>query len=153
MANEPVLVAPVDPAEIHKGDIILYRSNGSLIAHRVMGILKNDAANDYFSLIAAFASDSDIRKAPSTGEIESGKTTEDFKPGHSAEKFHFILRGDASRNFDEPVQSNQIIGKIISIERNGSSINPYCIQHKFTCWLCKTSSRLKTLLGLTGVSQ
>ena len=43
LANEPVLVEPINPIEIHKGDIILYRSNGSLIAHRVMGILRDNA--------------------------------------------------------------------------------------------------------------
>ena len=147
LANEPVLVAPVNPADIHKGDIILYRSNGSLIAHRVMGIFKNDAANDYFSLIAAFTASSDTLDKPDRNEAESGGETHKRKQGEPTDKLYFILRGDASRNFDEPVQYDQVVGKIISIERNGSSINPYGIQHKFTCWLSRTSSRLKSLLA------
>ena len=40
MANETVVVGPVEPSAIHKGDIVLFRSNGSLVAHRVMGVVK-----------------------------------------------------------------------------------------------------------------
>ena len=153
LANEPVLVEPIAPEDIHKGDIILYRSNGSLIAHRVMGVLKNDAANDYFSLMEAFAADPGHLNTSALNKAESGETTQDLKPGDPADNLYFILRGDASRNFDEPVQCDQVIGKVISIERNGSSINPYGMQHKFSCWLSKTYSRLKALLGLSGISQ
>ena len=152
MANEPVLVEPIAPADIHKGDIILYRSNGSLIAHRVMGILKNDAANDNFTLIAAFTPEGDHLNAPALNQAESAALAKNEESGNPIDKLYFILRGDASRNYDEPVNCDQVIGKVISIERNGSSINPYGIQHKFTSWLSKTSSRLKTFLGLCDIS-
>jgi signal peptidase len=112
IANENILVAPIDPAAVRMGDIILYRSNGSLIAHRVTLINKmnNDAINTY--------------------------------PDWS-----FILKGDASATFDEPVKDEQIIGKVISIERNGCSIDPYSITHKLGCLALRLTSRFKAILN------
>ena len=149
MANEPVLVEPVDPLDIHRGDIILYRSNGSLIAHRVMGILKDNAADEYFALIKAFSLDKNQIPDDSSTADESCMPPRDFINGDSAQKLFFILRGDASRTFDEPVKFDQVIGKVISIERNGSSINPYSVKHKLACWLSNFSSRIKIYLGLS----
>ena len=37
----------------------------------------------------------------------------------------FILRGDAAIKDDDPVGSEQILGKVVSIERNGRRIDPY----------------------------
>lgn len=153
LANEPVLVEPIEPDEIHRGDIILYRSNGSLIAHRVMGILRDNGADEYFALIKAFSMDRNQNNDRPLSKAESCIASQGSKQDNSAENLFFILRGDASRNFDEPVKCDQVIGKVISIERNGSSINPYCFQHKFACWLFKNAFRLKMFLGLTTTHQ
>ncbi|KGM43132.1 hypothetical protein JY97_09315 [Alkalispirochaeta odontotermitis] len=40
MANESIVVAPIDPETVRLKDIILYRTNGQLIAHRVVSIEK-----------------------------------------------------------------------------------------------------------------
>ena len=146
MANEPVLVAPVDPEEIYKGDIILYRSNGSLIAHRVMGIVRDDKAKEFSSLIEAFSPEVHFPQESTAVKSEEGYALAASKIDCSTEKLFFILRGDASLTFDEPVISDQILGKVISIERNGNSLNPYSLQHKLTSWLFKTSLRLKIFL-------
>jgi signal peptidase len=37
----------------------------------------------------------------------------------------FSLRGDASATCDQPVRPEQILGKVISVERSDSNINPY----------------------------
>jgi len=37
----------------------------------------------------------------------------------------FILRGDASTASDYPVKAKQILGRVVSIQRAGRSINPY----------------------------
>jgi signal peptidase I len=112
MANENILVAPIDPAAVRMGDIILYRTNGSLIAHRVTLINKmnKDAINPF--------------------------------PDWS-----FILKGDASATYDEPVKDEQVLGKVISIERNGCSIDPYSITHKLGCLARRLTSRLKAILN------
>jgi signal peptidase I len=149
LANEPVLVEPINPIEINKGDIILYRSNGSLIAHRVMGILKDKAVNQYFTLITAFSSDTDQIEKKSLCKTDTVMASQESKRSDSTDKLFFILRGDASRTFDKPVKSDQVIGKVISVERNGSSINPYSLQHKLACWLSNISFRFKRLLGLS----
>jgi hypothetical protein len=81
--------------------------------------------------------------------LEKGNIPQDSKLCGSSEKLFFILRGDASRTFDEPVKSDQILGKVISIERNGNTVNPYSLQHKLTTWFFKTSIRLKVFLGFT----
>ena len=148
MANEPVLVKPIDPDEIQRGDIILYRSNGSLIAHRVMGILRDSAADEYFALVNAFSPDKDHSHDSPVAKDRPCNASQVSTHASSAEKLFFILRGDASRTFDEPVKCDQVVGKVISIERNGSSINHYGAKHKFACWLSDLPSRLRMLLGL-----
>jgi signal peptidase I len=153
LANEPVVVEPVEPLTVHKGDIILYRSNGSLIAHRVLGVVRDDKAVEFSSLIEAFSPDDQSGQENAPFNLEKGNTSPDSNRCCSSEKRFFILRGDASRTFDEPVKPDQILGKVISIERNGNSINPYSLQHKLTTWLFKTSLRLKSLLGLRKTDQ
>ena len=112
MANEKIVVAPINPAVVQMGDIILYRTNGHLIAHRVTLInkLNNDAIPTY--------------------------------PDWS-----FILKGDALPTYDEPVKDEQILGKVISIERNGCRIDPYSLTHKLGCLARRLTSRFKTILN------
>ncbi len=128
MANESVVVEPVEPLTVHKGDIVLYRSNGSLIAHRVLGVVRDDKADEFSSLIEAFSPEDQLAGENAPLKLEQGNTSQDPKRCCSSEKRFFILRGDASRTFDEPVKSDQILGKVISIERNGNSLNPYSLQ-------------------------
>ena len=45
MANETIMVEPIEPGTVQMGDIILYRTNSRLIAHRVVGMYMT-AAND-----------------------------------------------------------------------------------------------------------
>jgi signal peptidase I len=44
----------------------------------------------------------------------------------------FILRGDASTACDAPVAVEQILGKVVSVERTGRSINPYSLKANMT---------------------
>jgi len=112
MANENILVAPIDPIAVQSGDIILYRANGSLIAHRVRLIKKNN--NDTIN------------------------TCPDWS---------FILKGDACPTCDEPVKVEQILGKVISIERNGGRVDPYSLAHKLGCLARRLTSRFKAILN------
>ena len=61
--NETLVVEPVGPSDVRKGDIVLYRSNGSLIAHRIMGIVRDDKADEYSSLLQVFCPE-ETRNAP-----------------------------------------------------------------------------------------
>ncbi len=147
LANESVVVEPVAPTTVHKGDIVLYRYNGSLIAHRVMGIVRENRARDFSSLIEAFAPDTRSKAETESSKPETAHCSQDADWCGLSENCFFILRGDAARTFDEPVTSDQILGKVVSIERNGASLNPYSLQHKLTSWLLKTALRLKSILG------
>ena len=45
----------------------------------------------------------------------------------------FIFKADASSSLNEPVKPSQILGKVVSIERNGTTIDPYGLKAKLAC--------------------
>jgi len=55
----------------------------------------------------------------------------------------FILRGDASVNCDYPVEADQILGKVVSVERAGRSIDLYTWRAKIGRIAHSCASRLK----------
>ena len=57
--GEIITVAPIEASEVKKGDIILYRINEGVIAHRVVGIEKGGRAEDRFILRGDAARDCD----------------------------------------------------------------------------------------------
>jgi signal peptidase I len=75
------------------------------------------------------------------GKGEISKTQREARITH----YSFILRGDASYSYDEPVYPDQILGKIVSVERNGRIINPYSSLYKISCRARVWGSRLKRL--------
>jgi hypothetical protein len=83
-----ITVEPMEPSDIRVNDIILYRHENGVVAHRVINI-----------------------EAPQSSALS---------PQH-----FFTVRGDAAINHDAPVSSEQILGKVVSIERNGRRIDPY----------------------------
>ena len=46
-----------------------------------------------------------------------------FNTQNSVLDIFFILRGDASSTCDEPVEADQALGKVVSVERNGGLID------------------------------
>ena len=77
--GEVITVDPVASSDVKLADIVLYRSETGLIAHRVVEIASRDARV-------------------------------------------FRLRGDASLSSDEPVGAEQILGRVVGVQRNGRSI-------------------------------
>ena len=59
--------------------------------------------------------------------------------------YAFLLCGDASFSYDEPVYADQILGKAIAIERDERTINPYCLAYRFICRVRIWASRLKRI--------
>jgi len=53
----------------------------------------------------------------------------------------FLLRGDASINYDAPVKPEQILGKVVCLERDHLSIDPYSLRVRiwrmFYLWLAR----------------
>jgi signal peptidase I len=58
----------------------------------------------------------------------------------------FLLRGDAAIKDDAPVSSERILGKVVSIERNGRRFDPYRLRIKLHYKTRRTASRIKRLL-------
>lgn len=123
MANETIMVEPIDPEKVKLGEIILYRTNGRVIAHRLVAINMVISNN-------------------SPSHSESATRTSVLSPHHL-----FIFRGDAATSCDAPVRSGQILGKVVSIERNGCCIDPYSFSHKLGCFARRWTSRFKAKLN------
>jgi hypothetical protein len=137
LANETIVVEPIDPGSVRLGDIILYRINSRLTAHRVIRIEKEINAD----LAEPQGSTQDRSQTFSEGESpllpaqNSGIFDEGGAPQvqrSSNEVLYFVLRGDAGSACDELVKVGQILGKVVSIERNGCSIDPYSFMHKLS---------------------
>ena len=97
-----ITVEPVEPSELKRGDIILYRLQDSFIAHRIVSIKERDGC----------------------GLI-------------------FILRGDASATCDDAVESEQVLGKVICLERDHRIIDPYSLRVRLWSTLYLWLARLK----------
>ena len=104
--NEPITVAPVKSQDVKVGDIILYRSGESVIAHRVQRI-----------------------------------------EGDEVNRLRFILCEDTWGTLDAPVESQQILGKVVSVERAGRNIDPYSTQAKIRLLVHTIASRLKRYIS------
>jgi signal peptidase I len=152
--GETLIVEPVSPPAVKIGDIILYKSEEKLIAHRVISIKKFNKRN---TQLPAFSLPCGISRSEITpGGFPLGSSalspqssiTQSSMTGSSARiaQYSFILRGDASYSYDEPVYDDQILGKVMAIERNGRSLNPYSFRHKLSCWARIWKSRIKRIL-------
>jgi signal peptidase I len=104
--NEVIIVEPVEPRHVKVGDIILFRSEESVVAHRVM-------------------------------RIERGK----------GDTLSFILREDTWGTLDAPVEAEQILGKVVSVERAGRNIDPYSTRAKVRLLVHTIASRLKRYIS------
>lgn len=101
-----ITVQPVLGSDIKRGDIILYHSQGVVIAHRVIRIHKSNNETPVW-----------------------------------------ILRGDASGACEEQVVAQQVLGRVVSVERRGRSIDPYSRKGKILCKVRSFATRLKRHLN------
>jgi hypothetical protein len=133
-SGEILVVEPIDPSAVHNGDIILYRSNNGLIVHRVVDKKGNERPQE-----ASF------RLKANKPVLKCSAPQISLKAGcSSSAALIFILRGDSATTCDKPVKPDQILGKVISIERHNRSINPYSLPYKLTCLAHKLGSRVKS---------
>jgi len=58
----------------------------------------------------------------------------------------FVLRGDACTACDSPVPAEQILGKVVAVERRGRKVNPYGRRSQLVRRLYALASRLKSRL-------
>ena len=115
--EDVITVEPIRPEVVQVGDIVLYRNENSVIAHRVIKI-----------------------------ENKSSIHTDSQSSVISPQSF-FILRGDARPACDDPINAEQILGKVVSVERNGRCINPYSLKIRLIFYVRRLASRLKRFLN------
>jgi signal peptidase I len=99
--GEAITVARVQPAEIQRGDVILYRVGRGVIAHRVTRAARN--------------------------------------PGGA---LVFTPRGDASQGRDRPVEELAILGRVVSVERNGRALDPTALRARALAVAWAAAARL-----------
>ena len=116
-----ITVTPLEASSVTNGDIILYQHKSGVTVHRVMRILKRSGKNS--------------RSAPKGPQDRS-----------LSEKLQFFLLGDAAIKYDDPICADQILGKVVSLERNGRRIDPYCLRIKLHFKARRLASRIKRLL-------
>jgi len=127
--GEIINVEPVLPSQVRHGDIILYRSPRGITAHRVVHIQKE---------MELHGQASDPIQPPMWGDISrlaSGQAVLSWRIHSSAgansvlsphcPSLVFHTRGDSLTAEDFPVMSDQILGKVFSVERNGRAVALY----------------------------
>jgi signal peptidase I len=104
--GETITVEPIEPSAVMVGDIILYQSEGGVIAHRVARIEENET-----------------------------------------NALRFILRDDTLGGSDEPVEVQQILGRVVRVERDGRHIDLYSKRVKIRLLAHTIASRLKRYIS------
>jgi hypothetical protein len=117
--GETITVVPISSFDIKRGDILLYIVGKKVIAHRVVRIKREK-------------SDSTFHSSTHSKELRS--------------QLIFILRGDASAICDDPVEAQQVLGKVVSVERGGYSIDLYSSKTRMFCLAYTWASRFKRLI-------
>jgi len=89
--------------------------------------------------------------------VVSIKRKKDYSTTHSSKlnpQHLFILRGDASATCDEPVKAQQVLGKVVSVERGGRCVDLYSRRAKMLRIAHAWASRLKRfILGILKANQ
>ena len=116
--NEAITVEPIEPSSINVGDIILYRKDKNVIAHRVVRI------------------DSIEPETPPPCMLE---------PCHSSliARYSFVTRDDTWGKEEVLVTGDQLLGKVVRVERKGREINPYSRKARLRLLIHNVGSRLK----------
>jgi hypothetical protein len=108
--GETITVVPVALSDIRKGDILFYKLGKKVVAHRLISI-KKEKNNS-----ASHSSGNSLNHC----SIQPAAHSSRLNPQRL-----FILRGDRSLTCDEPVETHQILGKVVSVEKRGRSLDLY----------------------------
>jgi len=94
--GELITVAPVAPGSVKRGDILLYQNERGVFAHRVVGVVTRTLPSPVAGCRAT---------GPRQGDCPL-----------------FLLRGDASVSCDPPVVREQVIGRVVAVQRGDRSL-------------------------------
>ena len=137
--GETITVAPISPFDIKRGDILLYIVGKKVIAHRVVRIKREKSdSTPHSSANFAIQSKSD---SSANSSIRATTLSNTLNP-----QIIFILQGDASPICDEPVEEQQVLGKVVSVERRGRNIDLYSRRAEMLHIASTWASHLKRLI-------
>ena len=157
MPSDVLHVAPIRAEELFIGDIALYRAGDRIIAHRVVRIQKGEVdRNGHFGPFAFSASRtagpllkarSAAPQAPRSFRLTAGEPPAPQVQSSSSltsgePPLQITLKGDACSTPDPPVTAEQILGKVISVERHGRHVDAY----RLSCTLNSLAYRLLSRL-------
>ncbi len=109
LEGEAITVEPVAPAAVTRGDILLYRWERGVIAHRVIRIERTEGGA--------------IPQSSAASAGGSGGPPQPWRRQVLSPQSLLILRGDALASCDTPIKPEQVIGKVIAVERAGRRID------------------------------
>ena len=143
--GEVIAVEFVEPRDVKRGDILLYRSAKRVLAHRVVAILnpRSSILNPPSSILnpqSSIFSRSSI--------LDSLSSIPHPRSSALSPQYSFILRGDASSTCDAPVESGHVLGRVVSVERDGLEIAVNSIIAKVTRYLRACAFRVARLHGI-----
>ena len=155
--GDTLIIEPCRPANLSRGDIVLFKQDSRLVAHRLVGIELNpgaDAASAIRTPDPTLVGETqrlksccsqDALPAPSS----RGRRTARAPEAHSRterRELRFVLRGDFRTTPDPPVPASQILGKVVAIERNQKIRSPYGYAKQLYARSYRLSSRIKSVL-------
>jgi len=130
--GEMINVEPVLPSQVRHGDIILYRSPRGITAHRVIHIQREMEPHGQAPspIQPPMWGDIPVKswRIPPRPRPCSPATGANSIVGSHGPSFLLTTRGDSLRADDSPVMSDQILGKVFSVERNGRTVALYGIR-------------------------
>jgi hypothetical protein len=138
--GEIITVVPISSFDIKRGDILLYIVGKKVIAHRVVSIKreKTDSTS---------RSSANLSTRPTTHSTANSSTYSSTQALTHSNALNpqliFILQGDASAICDEPVEAQQVLGKVVSVERGSRSIDLYSRRARMLRTAHVWASRLK----------
>jgi len=158
--GETIIIEPVLPSEIEWWDIILYKTQTGVIAHRVIQIkamepspqmdcssseapLKRSSPLSFALLKSRFQRDDPQGRSPLLKRSAHGFSA----LSHQHSLLTFLTRGDAFETPDGPVKPDQILGRVVSVERNGRCIDLGGKKAKVLFLTRNLASRLKGQIG------
>ncbi len=157
--GETITVVPISSFDIKRGDILLYIVGKKVIAHRVVSIKKEKSdstshSSANFAIMptsnsSANFSTQSLIQSTAHSITDSSNYSSTQKSTHSKAlnpQIIFTLRGDDSAICDDPVETQQILGKVVSVEKDGRRIDLYCRRAKMLHFVHARASRLKRLI-------
>jgi len=141
--GETITAAPISSFDIKRGNILLYIVGKKVIAHRVVSIKreKNDSTSHSSANFSTHPSTPSLAHSSTHSSTQASTHSKELNP-----QLIFILRGDASQTCDDPVEAQQILGKVVSVEKRGRRIDLYCRRAKMLHFAHTRASRLKRLI-------